>query len=46
MYHESEKRGGRDYFWFALVLIVVLMGSAFHAASSHSPLVDPFASPR
>jgi hypothetical protein len=27
------KRGARDYFWFALALIVVLIGSASRASS-------------
>jgi sulfate transport system substrate-binding protein len=34
MIEGNGRRVGREYFWFALVLIVILMGSAAHAASS------------
>jgi hypothetical protein len=44
MYPENEKRSGRDYFWFAFVLIVVLMGSAAHAASPNRVLASPVSS--
>ncbi len=34
MVEGNGRRVGREYFWFALALIVILMGSAAHAASS------------
>ncbi|HWY95214.1 MAG TPA: sulfate ABC transporter substrate-binding protein, partial [Steroidobacteraceae bacterium] len=34
MIEGNGRRVGREYFWFALALIVILMGSAAHAASS------------
>src|SRR5258708_23547223 len=34
MIEGNDRRVGREYFWFALALIVILMGSAAHAASS------------
>src|SRR5258708_15893204 len=33
MIEGNGRRVGREYFWFALALIVILMGSAAHAAS-------------
>src|SRR5277367_668298 len=30
---DNDRRVGREYFWFALALIVILMGSAAHAAA-------------
>src|SRR6267378_2019806 len=33
MIEGNGRRVGREYFWFALVLIVILMGSAAHAAA-------------
>src|SRR6202047_2592877 len=33
MIEGNGRRGGREYFWFALALIVILMGSAAHAAA-------------
>jgi sulfate/thiosulfate transport system substrate-binding protein len=32
MIEGNDRRVGREYFWFALALIVILMGSAAHAA--------------
>src|ERR1700738_3204264 len=32
MIEGNSRRVGREYFWFALALIVILMGSAAHAA--------------
>ncbi|MEA3109393.1 MAG: phosphate-selective porin OprO and OprP [Gammaproteobacteria bacterium] len=37
----DEKRGARDYFWFALVLIVVLIGSASRASAADVTVSDP-----
>jgi sulfate/thiosulfate-binding protein len=34
MIEGNGRRVGREYFWFALALIVILMGSAAHAANS------------
>jgi sulfate/thiosulfate transport system substrate-binding protein len=34
MIEDNGRRVRRDYFWFALALIVILMGSAAHAATS------------
>jgi sulfate/thiosulfate transport system substrate-binding protein len=34
MTEENGRRVGREYFWFALALLVILLGSAAHAASS------------
>jgi len=33
MIDDNNRRGGIEYFWFALALIVIIMGSAAHAAS-------------
>ena len=33
MIEGNGRRVGREYFWFALALIVILMGSAAHAAA-------------
>jgi Spy/CpxP family protein refolding chaperone len=35
------KRGARDYFWFALALIVVLIGSASRASAADAAASDP-----
>jgi hypothetical protein len=35
------KRGARDYFWFALALIVVLIGSASRAPAVDAAATDP-----
>jgi hypothetical protein len=37
----DEKRGARDYFWFALVLIVVLIGAASRASAADVTVSDP-----
>jgi sulfate/thiosulfate transport system substrate-binding protein len=34
MSEEDGRRVGREYFWFALALLVILLGSAAHAATS------------
>jgi sulfate/thiosulfate transport system substrate-binding protein len=34
MTEENGRRVGREYFWFALALLVILVGSAAHAATS------------
>src|ERR1700716_2328234 len=34
MIEGNGRRVGREYFWFALALVVILMGSAAHAASA------------
>ena len=33
MTEENSRRVGREYFWFALALLIVLLGSAAHAAT-------------
>ena len=33
MIKDNGRRVGREYFWFALALLIVLVGSAAHAAS-------------
>ena len=33
MFEDNGRRVGREYFWFALALIVILMGSAAHGAT-------------
>ena len=38
---KDEKRGARDYFWFALALIVVLIGSASRASAADVTVSDP-----
>jgi hypothetical protein len=35
------KRGARDYFWFALALIVVLIGFASRASAADAAATDP-----
>jgi sulfate/thiosulfate-binding protein len=34
MTEENRRRVGREYFWFALALLVILLGSAAHATTS------------
>jgi sulfate/thiosulfate transport system substrate-binding protein len=40
MIEKPAKRAAREYFWFALVLIVVLAGSAVHAAGATVKLLN------
>src|SRR6267142_2629313 len=40
MIEGNGRRVGREYFWFALALIVILMGSAAHAANWKSKTGD------
>jgi len=39
------KRGARDYFWFALALIVVLIGSASRASAADAAATAPYRAP-
>ena len=34
MIEDTGRRAAREYFWFALVLLVILMTSAAHAATA------------
>jgi hypothetical protein len=37
----DARRGARDYFWFALALIVVLIGSTSRASAADAAATDP-----
>ena len=41
MNHARGRHGAREYFWFALALIVLLMGSAARAAAAEGATSKP-----
>jgi len=41
MTEQNGRRFGREYFWFALALLVILLGSAAHAATLLNVSYDP-----